>query len=450
MVKRFFQAQRWQCAGLWLAVAVMTPGAAGRLQAQEGNRFPPEPEPSKHARLLPQRIPAKASQPPAFSIPAEPLGFSAPGPLYLGMRVSLASLDFLDENRLLFTFRVPGLIHRSDGEGEDDERRIRAVLLDLPSGAVEAEAVWTVHDRSRYLWMLRGGRFLVRDQAVLYEGNATLELKPMLRFPGLLTRIEIDPTQEFLVTDSREPEASQSKPGDVPSPSTATADMTVDGQPSGGGKDIVVRILHRESGKVMMVSHTRTTVHVPINDEGYLESLRGNGQQWVLNLNYFTGGSRILGRVNSTCVPTLDFIAQREVLATACDLSGGRNLVAMTTDGHIMWEDSNSDVPVWPLLVMSPDGSRLARESLWVSHPIDAFSPLGADDIRGQLVEVLDAATGKVALTVMASPVLDAGGNVAISPSGRRVAVIGESTIQVFELPAPPSMPPAAGNQPAR
>jgi hypothetical protein len=46
-----------------------------------------------------------------------------------------------------------------------------------------------------------------------------------------------------------------------------------------------------------------------------------------------------------------------------------------------------------------------------------------------------------VALTATASPVLDAGGNVAISPSGRRVAVISGGAIQVFELPAPPPLP---------
>ena len=34
------------------------------------------------------------------------------------------------------------------------------------------------------------------------------------------------------------------------------------------------------------------------------------------------------------------------------------------------------------------------------------------------------------------SPILDAGGNVAISPSGRRVAVLNGGAIQVFELPA--------------
>jgi len=37
--------------------------------------------------------------------------------------------------------------------------------------------------------------------------------------------------------------------------------------------------------------------------------------------------------------------------------------------------------------------------------------------------------------------VLDAGGNVAISPSGRRVAVIVSGAIQVFDLPPPPPLP---------
>jgi flagellar basal body rod protein FlgF len=56
----------------------------------------------------------------------------------------------------------------------------------------------------------------------------------------------------------------------------------------------------------------------------------------------------------------------------------------------------------------------------------------------------MDAANGRVALTTSASPVMDAGGNVAISPTGRRVAVLADGVIQIFELPAPPPLPSAA------
>jgi hypothetical protein len=437
MMKRFLEARRWLHLGVWVAALAFCAG--GLLRAQTAGGFATEPKPSGRAHSLQQKLPPKPSQPPAFSIPVEPLGFTAPGINYLGQRNSLASLDFLDENRLLFTFRVPGLMRRAGGG--DDERQIRAVVLALPGGSVQSEALWTVHDRLRYLWMLKDGHFLLRDRDMLQQGDATLELKPFLRFPGPLTWVELDPTQQYLVADSREPAAVAARPGDVPSPPTAQAEMLVDGQASGRPKDTVVRILRRDSGQVMLVSHTSFSVHLPINAEGYLEILRANAGQWLLNLNYFTGGSKVLGRVDSACSPALDFVGQREVLATTCDRQGGRRMVALATDGRRLWQDANASVPVWPLLVRSPDGSRLARESLAVTHPITASAPLDSEDIKGQLVQVFDAATGQVALTATASPVLDAGGNVAISPSGLRVAVISEGAIQVFELPAPPPLP---------
>lgn len=86
---------------------------------------------------------------------------------------------------------------------------------------------------------------------------------------------------------------------------------------------------------------------------------------------------------------------------------------------------------------MAPNGLRLARETLQVTHPVDTYSPLSFDDVKGQLVEVYDAITGKVELTAPASPVLDGGGNVAISPSARRVAILDAGAIQVYELPDP-------------
>lgn len=397
---------------------------------------------------MPDRLPEKSSLPPAFSIPIEPLGFSAPGPIYLGQRNSLASLDFLDDNRLLFTFRVPGLIHRETGAGAGgDERQIRAVVLALPTGTITAEALWTVHDRVRYLWMLKDGHFLLRDREGLEQGDATLDLKPLLHFPGPLLWLEMDPMQQYLVTNSREPASAVQRPGDVASPPTAQARISVDGQKAGDSPDLVVRILRRDSGEVMLVSRVRTAVHLPINADGYVESLRANGEQWLLNLKFFSGGTKVIGRVNSTCSPNFDFVSQRELLVTACDGSGGHRLVALSTEGRRLWEDSSSPQAIWPMLVMAGDGSRLVRETLAVNHAVNAYSPLDAEDIKGQLVRVIDAANGKVALEAPASPALDAGGNVAISRDGRRVAVINDGTVEVFDLPAPPVLPDGAGNQ---
>lgn len=356
----------------------------------------------------------------------------------------MVSLDFLDEDRLLFTFRVPGLIHRETKPGEGaygEERQIKAVVLRLPAGNVEAESLWTVHDRTRYLWALRDGHFLLRDGKNLLEGNARLELKSLLQFPGALLRLELDPDEQYLVTNSLEPAAAPAKPDTVGSPATASTTVTADDQSAAmedSQQGYVVRILRRDSGQVMLVSRTRTAVHLPINSEAYLENLRGRSDEWVLNLNFFTGGTRMLGSVNSSCAPTNDFISSNEVLVTGCNSTGAIKFVGVTTDGKTLWEDVNPETAIWPWMTHTRDGLRFAVETLAVTHAVSAYSPVSTDDIKGQVVRVFDGATGEVALESPASPVLDAGGNVAISPSGRRAAVINAGAIQVFELPAPP------------
>jgi hypothetical protein len=379
-----------------------------------------------------------ASQPAAFSISVEPFGFAAPGAFYQGLRESLVSLDFLDENRLLFTFRAPGLLRRTPGDN-DRSRQIRALVLTLPQGAVESEALWTIHAGGRYLWMLGGSHFLLSDGDMLKDGDATLELKPLLHFPGPLLWLETDPAQQLLVTDSREPADTKAKADAVPVPSTAAADVEEHEPRSDNAPDIVLRILRRSSGQVMLVSRVRTVVHLPISSEGYLEALRSSGRDWMLNLNSFTGGSRLLARVNSTCSPPLVFLKRDVVLANACAVQGGRDLIAVSTDGRRLWDAPAPPTQVWPVLVPAPGGAQLARETLTVSHPVDAFSPLSFDDVTGQLVEVFDSATGKLVLKAPAAPVLDGGGNVAISPSGRRVAVLNGGAIQVYELSVPGS-----------
>ena len=427
------------------------------------------PEPKSSAavkeRYLIDRFPDKPSLPPAFTIQIEPLGFTAPGANYMGQRNTMASLDFLDENRVLLTFRIPGLLRRDPtNNAETDERQIRAVVLDLPKGTVEAEATWTVHDRVRYLWPLKDGHFLLRDRNNLFESDATLALKPYLDFPGSLLWLELDPEQHFLVTNSREPAAKPAKPeapedgsstaawkpGEVSSPSSASATITSDQDPAADASqpDLVVRILRRDSGEVMLVSRVRAAVHLPINSIGYLENLRSRGTEWILNLNYYTGGSKMLGRVASNCEPDDEFLSEQEILATTCGPSGESGLVAMSTAGRTLWETKAPPTEVWPQLAVAANGSRLAWETLDATHSIYAYAPMDAGDVKEQSVTVFDAANGDIELVSPVSPILDAGGNVAISPSGRRAALLNAGAVQIFDLPPPAPLRGDSTSQP--
>jgi hypothetical protein len=257
--------------------------------------------------------------------------------------------------------------------------------------------------------------------------------------------VETDPNRKYVVTGSSEPPTSASREGEVLSPDTAAATLVSDDPKPGGDPYLILRILRRDSGKVMLVSHVKSSVHLPINGDGYLEILRGNDKAWVVSLAHFDGGNTILGSVNSFCPPELDFVSPREFLATTCESDGSPRVVAMTTEGRRLWENGAGGSLIWPALVMGGDGLRVARETLMVSHGVNAFAPLGTDDIKGQDVQVFDAATGKVALRAQASPVFDVGGNVALSPSGRRVAIIMTEGLQVFDLPPAPPLASDSG-----
>lgn len=431
MAKRFFQSGRAQAvfavALAALAVAAPSPSFAKKKQ-------PPPSKPTLRATLQP-----------TLTVPAEPLGFAAPGEFYLGAREAMVSLNFLDEDRLLFTFHVPGLIRRDPKNAAvETERHIRAVVLHLPDGAIQAETLWTVHDHDRYLFPLADGKFLLRDGDTLSVGDASLQLKPFLRFPGPVLGLETDPGRQFLVTTSVEKPDQPAQTGQVGSPETARASVTDDGPPGAKQSNLVLRIIRRDSGQVMLVSHIRDAIHLPINDNGYVDAERGQGMAWQLNMNPFTGGHHPIGKVDSVCSPLLSFISDREFLAITCGPEGSPRLVALSVNGRHLWASPPNIPVVWPLLVSSANGLRIAWESLLADHAINAASPLGSDDIKGQDVQIMDAANGKVVLRAAASPIFDDGGNVAISPSGSRVAIIMDGNIQVFALPAPLPLPDSA------
>ena len=393
--------------------------------------------PAAKSEVLAGKLPAKPSIAPRWKIPVEDLGFAAPGANYLGQRNALVSLDFLDEDRMLFTYRVPGLMRREPASASEDQREIRAVVLDGSSGAVLARTEWTLHDRERYLWAAGGGRFLLRDLESIYELDASLNRKPILHFPGPVEWMSLNPAGDLIVTDSWEPE----KRGGGGSEKAQTA--TGDGDDT-GPRNMVLRILKRNTGQVMLVKRLRTASRPAIAASGILEALRGNGQQWEVVEDGFAGETRPIGEVKSACTPRLDLVSEKVALATACMDSGGYTLTALDLAGGALWTAEETDRAAWPQLATAANGLRFAREALYVMQPVNAFDPMTTSEIKGQWVRVFDTATGGMVFEAPVAPVLDAGGNVALSPTGRRVAVLNGGAIEVFELPEAPPLPKSA------
>ena len=70
------------------------------------------------------------------------------------------------------------------------------------------------------------------------------------------------------------------------------------------------------------------------------------------------------------------------------------------------------------------NGDRFAVSLLHVSHIIDLVDSLNDEDVREQVVQVFDSATGALLMATTASPILTAGQNFALSEDGERLAVL--------------------------
>ena len=102
-----------------------------------------------HAEKKPSPPPAPELKP-AVSIDVNPLGYKAPGSFYLTYRLSSSAMGFFDNDHLLFTFRVGGLLARAPNDpAEDDDQQIRAVVLDLRTAKAVQQSEWRMHDRSQ-------------------------------------------------------------------------------------------------------------------------------------------------------------------------------------------------------------------------------------------------------------------------------------------------------------
>ena len=365
-----------------------------------------------------------------------PLGYRPPGSLYMLSGKAFSSLDFIDADHLLFTFHQPRLMRREQNSGRsDNDQIIQAVTLALPGGAVLASAEWRMHDRSRYLWPLADGRFLVRQRNTYSLTDASLKLQPYIDVATPVLQTEVSADGRILVVEhqfERHTPEQHSK---------LEAQAAQYGEPP-PAEDTQITLMDISSREVLAALRTEMPIHVPITSTGYVGVAKDKGEdQFLIRFNPFEGQSLVLGRVASTCTPHEDFLNQIAalVIASCGPKSPDIYLDAWTTDGKKLWRGQREGHLVWPNFVYSRTGGRFAVSLLHVNHFIDLVDSLNDEDVREQVVQVFDSATGALLMATTASPILTAGQNFALSEDGERLAILREGAIEIYKVPSPPA-----------
>jgi hypothetical protein len=136
--------QRHRFAPRRLAGMILVPSLAVLLATPHAHARTPEP---------PQRL------------PLTPLGFQTISDRYLLQGATMFTVDFVDNNHILVTFGISRLMPRlADCPPDDEDRTVKASLLELPSGRELASTEWRFHDFGQYLWNLGEGNFLLRNR----------------------------------------------------------------------------------------------------------------------------------------------------------------------------------------------------------------------------------------------------------------------------------------------
>jgi hypothetical protein len=381
--------------------------------------------------------PASATElKPSLRIPVAPLGYLPPGAFYSTYRLSSAAMGFFDDDRLLFTFQVSGLMKRLPGDQGEDQQ-IRAVVLNAHTGRMLKQTQWRLRDRDPYLWPFVKGQFLLRIENTLYLLGPSLELQPYLRTPETLRLVEISPQRRWMVVE-------------YDSPSKAHRGPSLE---SGSGTTMPVKVAFLRVGfkKPLAQSEMNQPGGLPLMGDGLMDVAEGKGlTSWVIREMPFAAAPQLVGSVHSFCRPEVQPLSETVALVTWCSQANNdRPVFAVNLAGKELWQDTWQQKYVWPYFDFAENGSRFAYESVEINVPMSIVtSTLDQDEIVGQMVGVYDTESGKPVLVRDVSPVLTAGQNVALSPDGRRFAVLRHGAIEIYDLPPLPTAKPALGRVP--
>jgi hypothetical protein len=407
-------------------------------------------------------VPARAGKPEErpLLIPIAPLGFQALPGRFISTAATNFTLHFVDENHLLFTFTVRRLLPRLPDQQEgDDDRSVRMLLLELPSGKVLAEGDLRTRDRDRYLWPLDHGRFLlrVRSRLTIIEPLRSLGLhgaehafdqEKLVEFKRPIGYLNVSPGGELLGIETLPPRKPKAKAVDADAAAfAATQGSDADPELKKPARPPVqisfVRLKTENadgSGKLIAQSAGSVLapglITLPTTGEGFLDIQQAKDKTWVFDFVTHTGKRLELSGYDTSCAPHPFFISRSEFVALGCRGTTDKvELSYFNLKGDEPWISVLSGTQVSPTVVSAPAAGRFALSRTLVASAIFDAENVTADDMTAQEITVMQNYDGRQLLKVQASPIQRVGQNFDLSPDGDSFAVLRGANIEVYKLP---------------
>jgi hypothetical protein len=423
-------------------------------------------------------LPVQARQPdPPQRIPLEPFGFQTISSRYLLEGATMLTVDYVDNQHLLVSFGVSRLMSRlTDCPADDEDRIVKAVLLELPTGRELAHTEWRFHDLGQYLWNLGDGHFLLRNRDVLttlsplqnLASNQSFAEQPFLHFDRRIQAILVSANRDLLSIETVK--RSPPKPVSVqtvsqPTPNQSTILSTglqrrdpneTKPDPTPTQVDFIrlvktaatplsTRLVGRLDGRIF----TSAAVNIPVTTEGFLRSKATTRDGVLLDFLTFTGKDLDLGDFATSCPPRPTFVSPSEFVAFGCrGDAGSLDLAGFNLRGDFLWQLNFTDEQAYPSFASAVPAGRFAFSRTVTSTHVFGNETPSLSQLQAQEVRVIQMYNGKQLLRVVTSPIQRAGQNFTLSPDGLSLAVIHDNptakgdvvthqtSIEIYRLPA--------------
>jgi VWFA-related protein len=332
------------------------------------------------------------------------------------------SVDFLDAEHVLVTFNPKKLFKRlPECPPSHADRQVHAMVIAVPGGSVVKESDWYLHDSRRYVWRLGDGHVLLRRLNKLYEVDSDLEEKLIFDSPQELQWVSVTPDGKQVIVETGTPApATVTKAGD------AKNDVKVK-------ERVKISFIDVKTSAVQRSIDVRGITKLEATSSGFAD-VRKQASNWLVEF-----GNNNITRVKARRVPNLLYSSNNTVLVGRCAVSrDGYNVSAFTVAGTFLWRQHWDDCRYSPVVRGSEDGSRFASGTVTI-RPADqqraSAEEASQEEGLEQHVQVLDTATGKSLLSLVATPAVPDGQNFSLSPDGTRLAVVVGTTMDVYALP---------------
>ena len=341
---------------------------------------------------------------------------------------SNVTLNVVDSSHLLLTFNPKKLFQRlPDCPAGHDDRLIRAVVLEIPTGRVVESKDWYLHDHRRYLWSMGSGRFLLRRLNSLYLVDSKLQEKLLLQSPKDLLWVSVTPDRSQILIETAE---------DLPKPSETQPSA----QEAKSKPGFVVQFLDSQSAILQRTLNLNTLVDLDATSTGYADTLH-KGDVWLVRYGPSPEQRRNIARVRSRGVPKILYSSDNSLLiGRCCSPEGDYSVSSFSVTGHRLWRQHWDRTRYYPVIAGNSDNSRIAVSSLshipYTGTTGNADSNDDTDFSLEQRVEVFETASGAPVFSTRVSPVMLGQQNYSLSPDGRRLATLTDSGIDVYDLPA--------------